>query len=40
MSGMTGRGVKAAKMGTDGIPTSVPVFREERDPDLEHVRMT
>ncbi len=35
-----GEGRKAAKMGTDGLLTSVPVFREDRDPDWEHVRMT
>jgi len=27
-------------MGTDGLLTSVPVFREDRDPGWEHVRMT
>jgi hypothetical protein len=35
-----GKGGKTAKMGTDGLLTSVPVFREDRDPDQEHVRMT
>ncbi len=39
VSGMTGRR-KTAKMVTDGLLTSVPVFREDRDPDQEHVRMT
>jgi len=27
-------------MGTDGILTSVPVFRKERDPGWERARMT
>jgi len=29
-----GKGGKTAKMGTDGLLTSVPVFREDRDPLL------
>ncbi len=33
-----GKGGKTAKMGSDGLLTSVPVFRG--DPDWEHVRMT